>query len=361
MGHGRAMLLSASALALATLGFAPASQAETLRLLTWGGYAPDEVVQKFEEKYPDIDVEVTLSNNEEMIAKLRATGGAGFDLAQPSHDRIFAPQTEYGIYKPLDLSKIEMDKLEPGLVDGVKANTTIDGNVYAIPFDWGTSGLVADITKAPNAKGWADLCDPQYAGKVSMRLRRTILLGTAFGMGMDPFALYAKPDEYQKMLDQVEKKLIDCKTNVKKYWEGDTDLQAMLTSGEVVVSEAWDQTAFKLYGQNQNIHYIPPSTGALTWIDTFALPAKGEADDAAYKWINFVMQPDIVPIMSANTGSILAVKDGLEKLPENIAAAVKASFKPEDLANLKYFANIPPGIEDMEGKTLERIQAAASN
>ena len=44
------------------------------------------------EKYPDIDVEVTLSNNEEMIAKLRATGGAGFDLAQPSHDRIFAAQ-----------------------------------------------------------------------------------------------------------------------------------------------------------------------------------------------------------------------------------------------------------------------------
>ena len=27
----------------------------------------------------------------------------------------------------------------------------------------------------------------------------------------------------------------------------------MLISGEVVVSEAWDQTAFKLYAQNPNI------------------------------------------------------------------------------------------------------------
>ena len=44
---------------------------------------------------------------------------------------------------------------------------------------------------------------------------------------------------------------------------------------------------------------MPPETGALTWIDTFALPAKGEADDAAYKWINFVHAPDIVPLMSA--------------------------------------------------------------
>src|SRR3546814_2287566 len=80
-----AVLMAATMLTVAT-----AAQAETLRILTWGGYAPDELVQKFEEKYPDIDVEVTLSNNEEMIAKLRATGGAGFDLAQPSHDRIYA-------------------------------------------------------------------------------------------------------------------------------------------------------------------------------------------------------------------------------------------------------------------------------
>src|SRR3546814_19882593 len=85
-----AVLMAATMLTAAT-----AAQAETLRILTWGGYAPDELVQKFEEKYPDIDVEVTLSNNEEMIAKLRANVGAGFDLAQPSHDRIYPAQLEY--------------------------------------------------------------------------------------------------------------------------------------------------------------------------------------------------------------------------------------------------------------------------
>ena len=67
--------------AAAMLSSASFAQAETLRLLTWGSYAPEELVQKFEAQYPDIDVEVTFSNNEEMIAKLRATGGAGFDLA----------------------------------------------------------------------------------------------------------------------------------------------------------------------------------------------------------------------------------------------------------------------------------------
>ncbi|RAP39816.1 spermidine/putrescine ABC transporter substrate-binding protein [Rhodovulum viride] len=344
---------------LSTTAFGAVSgSAETLRLLTWGSYAPDELIQKFEERYPDIDVEVTYSNNEEMIAKLRATGGAGFDLAQPSHDRIYAAQLEYGIYKPLDLSQIDTHVMSPVHLEAVKTNATLDGKVYAVPHQWGTTGLMADITKAPDVKGWDDLCDPAYTGKTSMRLRRTILLGTAFAMGEDPFAAYSDLDKYQDLLDRVADKLIACKQVIKAYWQGGDDLSAMMLSGEIVASETWDSTAYKLYDQNQNIVFIPPETGALTWIDTFAIPAKGEADDAAYKWINFVLEPENVTIMSGSTGAIAAVKGGADLLPDDKKAAVKASFTEADIENLKFFANIPPGVEDMEGKTLEKIKAA---
>ncbi len=306
-------LAIAGLLATTVMATAPA-QAETLRLLTWGSYAPDELVKKFEEKYPDITVEVTFSNNEEMIAKLRATGGAGFDLAQPSHDRIYAVQQEYNIYKPLDLSKINTDTMQAKLLDGVKANTTIDGEVYAVPHQWGTSGLMANKTMAPDVKAWGDLCDPQYAGKTSMRLRRTILLGMAFDMGEDPFAAYADLDKYQEILDKVADKLISCKDNLKAYWKGGDDLSAMMMSGEIVASETWDSTAYKLYGENKDIVFVPPKTGALAWIDTFAIPRKGEADDAAYKWINFVLEPENVKTMSASTGAIAAVEGGKDLL-----------------------------------------------
>lgn len=217
---------------------------------------------------------------------------------------------------------------------------------------------MVDKTKAPNVSDWMDLCDPAYKGKTSMRLRRTILLATAFSMGKDPFALYAKPDEYKKMLDEVAEKLIACKPNIKAYWTGGTDLEALMIAGEVVASETWDSTAFKLFSRNPNIVYVPPKTGALTWIDTFVIPRKGEADEAAYKWINFVLQPEIVTLMSASTGAIAAVKDGTTLLPPDKKVAVEAAFDAEDLANLKFFANIPPGIEEMEGKVLERIQTA---
>lgn len=359
MGNWRIRYLVTGALAAALMA-APA-HAETLRLLTWGNYAPQKVVDMFEAKYPDIKVEITFSNNEEIIAKLRATGGAGFDLAQPSHDRIFAAQKEFNIYKPLDLSKIDTDAMDPKILDGVKANTTIDGKVYAVPMDWGTSGLMVDKSKAPEIKNWSDLCDAKYKGRTSMRLRRTILLGMAYSMGIDPFAAYGDLSKYQQILDKVTDNLIACKDNVKTYWKAADDLSALMLSGEIVASETWDSTAYKLYSQNHNIVFVPPATGALAWIDTFALPRKGEADDAAYKWINFVMQPDIVPLMSDKSGAVMAVKDGIAKMPEDKRAAVQAAFKPEDIANLKFFANIPPGLEKLEGKALEKIQAASSN
>ena len=265
----------------ALLCAASAVQAETLRLLTWGGYAPDAVIAAFEEQYPDIDVEVTFSNNEEMVAKLRATGGAGYDLAQPSVSRILAAQTEYGIYKPIDLSKIDTTVFQPDMMKAMEAYANIDGAIYSVPHVWGTQGLIVDKSEAPDVDSWGDLCDPQYAGRVSMRLKRGVLLGMAFDMGKDPFALYHDPAEYQKLLDQLTEKLIACKPNVKTYWTGGDDLSRLLLSGEVVVSDAWDSTAFKLYRQNPDIVFVPTRTGALAWIDTFTIPAKGEADEAA--------------------------------------------------------------------------------
>ncbi len=283
--------LFAVALGGALLASAVSARAETLRLLTWGDYAPEAVLKKFKAE-TGIDVEVTLSNNEDMISKLRATGGAGFDLAQPSQDRITGPQVEFGIYKPIDLSKIDTKLFIPDLLAASSKNATIDGKLYAVPYVWGTAGLVVDRAKAPNLKSFTDLCDPAYKGRISMRLKRPALLGMAFADGDDPFAAYNDPEKYRAIIERAGAKLAACKANVKAYWSGSDDLLNMLRSGEIIASESWDSTGFKLNAENPNINFVPPAAGALGWIDTFALPAKGRADAAAYKWINFVMRPE---------------------------------------------------------------------
>ena len=147
------------------------AQAEELRLLTWGGYAPQEVIDLFE-KETGIDVKVTVSNNEDMISKLRATRGAGFDLAQPSQDRILGAQKNYRIYKPMDMSKIDTSRFIPSMLKASEASATIGDDVYAVPHIWGTSGLIVNQSTGQQEYSFNDLCSDDYAGKVSYRLKR---------------------------------------------------------------------------------------------------------------------------------------------------------------------------------------------
>ncbi len=350
-------LTAVAALGVALSGLAQTAGAETLRLLTWGGYAPENVVELFE-KETGITVEVTKSNNEEMIAKLRATGGGGFDLAQPSQDRIAGPQQEFGIYKPIDLSKIDKSLFIPSMLEATMKNTTVDGKVYGVPHVWGTSGLVLDTTKAASVKDYTDLCNPEVAGKVSYRLKRPTLIGFAFAMGMDPFAAYNDVDAYKEILSKVEAKLIECKPNVKTYWGGGDELMNLLRSGEVVAAMAWDTGGWKLNADNPNITFVAPKSGALGWIDTFALPAKGKADDAAYKWINFVMRPEIAAMITEAAGNFTASKGADQYVSEDLKKRFQASFPPEAIDNIKWYPPVPAGLEALEGGVLDRVKAA---
>src|SRR5476649_2297254 len=142
----KAFLTSLAVLGLALAGTADADDAKKLRLITWADYAPAEVVALFKQE-TGIQVEVTLSNNEEIISKLRATGGAGFDLAQPSQDRITGVQRDFAIYKPIDVTQVKIDQFRPELLDIIRKTVSLDGKLYALPFVWGTDGLVVNTAK----------------------------------------------------------------------------------------------------------------------------------------------------------------------------------------------------------------------
>ncbi len=346
-----------TAAAVAIMGSVSIANADTLRLLTWGGYAPEDVVAKFEAETGH-SVEVTKSNNEEMIAKLRATGGGGFDLAQPSQDRIAGPQEEFGIYKPMDMSKIDASLFIASMMDATKGNTTVGGDVYGVPHVWGTSGLVVDTNKAPGVKDYLDLCGSDVAGKVSYRLKRPTLIGFAYSMGLDPFAAYGDEAAYTDIMSQVEAKLIECKAGVKTYWGGGDELMGLLRSGEVVASMAWDTGGWKLNADNADITFVAPAAGALGWVDTFVLPAKGKADDAAYAWINFVMQPEVAAMITAAAGNFTASQGADEFAAADLKAKYQASFPQAAIDNIKWYPPVPAGLEAIEGGVLDRVKAA---
>lgn len=347
--------LATSALALG-LSTAAMAQDKTLRLLTWADYAPADVVAQFE-KESGYKVALTLSNNEEMISKLRATGGAGFDLAQPSQDRINGPQQEFGIYKPMDLSQLKTELFIPSMLEATKKNTTLGGKVYGVPHIWGTDGLVVN-TKLTQMTDYPDLCRADIKGKTTMRLKRPALLAFAFASGKDPFALYSNPKAYSALMDEVGKTMIACKGNLRFYWDNKDQVINGFLSGEIVGAMAWDTGGWKLNSQKAEFQFIAPKSGALGWIDAFAIPAKGKNDAAAYAWINFNMRPEIAARVGASAGQFTASKGADQLADAKMKAQFAASFPEAALKNVKWYPAVPAGIEEIEGRVLDRIKAA---
>lgn len=334
---------------------ANADDAKKLRIITWADYVPAEVIAQFKQE-TGIQVEVALSNNEEIISKLRATGGAGFDLAQPSQDRIVSAQQEFRIYRPIDLSKVKVGQFMPDLLEAVRKNATLDGKLYALPYVWGAEGLLVNSKRA-RISDYKDLCRPDLKGKTSVRLRRPTLMAFALASGKDPFALYGNTKAYTALMEEVGRTLIACKANFRFFYDNKDQLLNGVRSGEIVASMMWDSGGWKLNRENPDIKFINPKSGAIAWLDTFALPARGRNEAGAYAWINFTMRPEIAAKIARSIGNFTASK-GADQLMDPIFKAQFAASFPDGFKNVKWYPAIPPGLEEIEGRILDRIKAA---
>ena len=131
------------------------------------------------------------------------------------------------------------------------------------------------------------------------------------------------------------------------------------SNGEVVAAMAWDTGGWKLNSENPEIKFIAPKSGALGWIDTFAIPAKGRNDDAAYQWINFNMRPEIAAKVAAAAGNFTA-SNGADKLMQGkLKEQFAESFPKAAIDNIKWYPAVPAGIEEIEGKVLDRLKAGS--
>jgi spermidine/putrescine transport system substrate-binding protein len=343
-------------LCIALGGCSRIDPSKRLRIITWADYVPADVAAEFETE-TGIRVELTLSNNEEMISKLHATGGAGYDLAQPSQDRITGVEREFGLYKPIDVSQVNLEQFRPEILEITRRIATLDGKLYALPYLWGSEGLVVN-SKLATISDYGDLCRTDLKGRTSMRLRRPTLMAFAFASGKDPFTLYDQPKAYDALMEDVGRTLSTCKSNVRFFFDNKDQLLNGMRSGEVVAAMMWDTGGWTLNRENPDIRYIVPKSGALGWLDTFALPYKGRNDAGAYKWINFTMRPEIAARITRKVGNWTAARGTEELVDQTMRAQFNASFPNGAFTGINWYPAIPPGLEATEGRILDRVKAA---
>ncbi|MBN1993049.1 MAG: extracellular solute-binding protein [Anaerolineae bacterium] len=343
---------------VAGLAELPNLSGQTLRLLTWEGYAPDDLKQAFEQA-SGAKVEVTyVSDNDELISKLRENGG-GWDLAQPTAAEVLVAQQLYHIYQPFEINRIsKLAGVNSTLREKVATHATLDGQTYAVPFTWGATGLIVNTAKVKEPiTSYLQLCDPKYAGRVTYRYRYAMFVATAYGLGDDLYAAANDPAEWQKIMEKSLDYLMKCRGNVRTYWNTRQQNIDLMLREETYLAEGWDGTGWLLSRQNPDIKFIAPKEGAIGFIDVFAVPAGAKNLNAAYAWINYLLEPKNAGKLVRSSGYLSAVDEAVNYLPKEQIALIKESYPQQDFDNIRWSPALTPEIKQLNIEIPKKLEA----
>jgi spermidine/putrescine transport system substrate-binding protein len=162
-------------------------------------------------------------------------------------------------------------------------------NLYTVPYIWGTTGLLfrSDLVQAAR---WSDLWDPRFQGKIGLwRSEPRDVIGiTLKSIG---FSVNSEnPAEVNAAIDH----LIELGPRVIFLDDDNQNSPApYLKDGKIVMAIGWAGDAIRGRKANPAIRYIIPEEGSLVWGYNFVIPASSLKQEAAEKFLNYILRPEI--------------------------------------------------------------------
>jgi len=277
----------AAVLALASGGCKKATP--TLSLLVWEGYADPSYVRAFEEAHHCKVSAAYMGSSDELVAKLRGGSASNYDVISPSSD-VATMIAKSGLAAPLDLAKIpSYSQLSERL--RTLPLVRVEGKVYGVPFTWGPNPLLYDTTAFPAApESWANLWDAKLKGKISVWDELSTIYMAAQILGYDkpdPSHLYNLSDAE---LENVKKKLIELKPNIRKIWSTGAELTNLFQNHEIVAAMGWPLMTNQLRKLNFPIAETIPKENTTGWIDHLMITAASDHKDLATEFLEFMIE-----------------------------------------------------------------------
>lgn len=313
MKNWRNLLTSVSLLA-----FASGASAAELNIYAWSGEVPQEIIDDFSKETGIAVTFDTYDSNETMMAKLSA-GATGYDLIEPSQYtvQVLAKQ---GLLQELDHAKIR----NIGNLGAPFKQVAFDpGQKWSVPYIWGTTGFAynEDCVKTPPTS-WKALWDPQYEGRIYML--DNMLAAYIAGLQVNGFdAGTTKPEEIEK----ATQSLIEQKKVLGGY--NSTNYGDLVASGEACIVQGWNGSIAQIMEANPKVKYVVPDEGGSMWIDGFAIPKSAKNVEEAYKFIDYIMRPDVAA-KAANLSKSATVVDKAKELLPKAVVENAAIYPPED-------------------------------
>ena len=308
---------------------------EQVYVYSWGDYLDPEVLKTFEQETGIHVVLDEFDTNESMYPRV-AEGAVHYDVICPS-DYMIQKMIGNNLLQPLDFSKLPDAKKYIGEEFFNQAKTFDPGNKYAVPYCWGTVGIIYDKTKVTEpVDSWNILWDEKYKGQILMQ-------DSARDALMIPLKLMGKSmNETDKdVLAQAQEMLKKQKPLVQAYVVD--EVKEKLIGSEAAMGVVFSGEALIILQENPNMAFAVPKEGTNFWIDGWVITKDAQNVDAAHKFINFMCRPDIAvrnfDYLGYSTPNI-AVKD-LEENEEykNSPIAFPSPDVYKDQETYKYLGN----------------------
>ncbi len=254
--------------------------AEELRMMTWEGYATDDIIKEFVERTGVTVARTYIGSNDEYMAKL-AAGGGEYDVVVIVTS--FAPQAiRQGFIEPLDLAKLpNFAKLYPEFQ--TLRFYQSEGKTYGAPTYWGLVPLTFNAEVIPDRNDFGVLFDPQFKGKIAMWEDVSTLAQVARWMGITNIW-----DMNDEELDRVKAKMIEQKPLVRKYWTQAGEAIDLFASGEVVAALSWDYITQELLKGGYKVRQ-PEYENAMAWSDSHTIVKGTPKSDLAHQFIDYMI------------------------------------------------------------------------
>ena len=253
-----------------------------INVLNWTSYIPDSVLVGFTEETGIKINYSTYSSNEELLAKLSSSEPGMYDLVFPS-DYMLSLLAQKNLLSPLDLTKINnKSNLNPLFL-----NQAFDpDNSYSLPFLLATTVFVYDSTSTPPLTSYKDLADSRRNNDLVLLDDERILIGSmllASGFSMND----TSPDHLEKALTFYE----TIRPNIKAF-DSDSPKTFFITR-EVSSGLIWNAEAALAREDNQDLKIVYPAEGFALSMDSFAIPAGSKREENVYKFIDYLLRPDV--------------------------------------------------------------------
>ncbi len=314
---------------------------KVLNIFAWPDSLDNYVITKFEQK-TGIRVNVSYyESNEELLVKLKATKGAGYDLIIPS-DYTIDILRKKGLLKKFDKERMPFFKhFNPLLLH----HYFDPENDYSLPLEWAVFGIGYDkdfFSTRPKPT-WGLIFDPKLINyKIVMINDPLVAIPVAAYYLFHSIAHFGK-----KKLEAVKKLLIKQRSWIEAYSDFRADYLIATKNCPVVVSSS--SYIWRSMRDFPHIGFLVPQEGTLITIESFAMPSTSTKDDLVYQFLSFLYDPEIVAHNFEKFGFFPTTLDVLDRLTLTPEVSSFLKMEAADFAKFDFLR-----VDDLEDGLTEQ-------